>query len=85
MILHALTNLYMLGNKVVSAGMTKHSAAVHAKVVQCVRQPMAPRRQSPAGELWGAEHEVVSLMNLYNEAQWASFDWEYYRHTACLL
>lgn len=61
MILHALTNPYMPGNKVVSAGMTKHSAAVHAKVVQCVRQPMAPRRQSPAGELWGAEHEVVSL------------------------
>lgn len=21
-------------------------------------------------------------MNLYKEAQWASFDWEYYRHTA---
>ncbi len=52
MILHALTNLYMPGNKVASAGMTKHSAAVHAEVVRCVRQPMAPRRQSPAAEPW---------------------------------
>ncbi|GJC24969.1 hypothetical protein KAM329D_39500 [Aeromonas caviae] len=61
MILHALTNLYMPGDKVASPGMTKHTAAVHAEVVQCVRQPMAPRRQSPAAEPWGTEHEVVSL------------------------
>ncbi|MNQ52650.1 hypothetical protein D3C85_666740 [compost metagenome] len=40
MILHALPNLHMPGNKVAGAGMTKHAAAVHAQIVQRVRHPM---------------------------------------------